>query len=205
MVRQVQASRKRGSYTPEATRKAILDTALRLFSQRGFHATTVQAITEGAQLTKGAFYHHFVSKEHVLQEIHAEYAVEMVAGAREVMADTSLTPVEQLRSIITRAVIALGRHHLHVAVFYQEFRFLSGKEYANIRQLHDEQESVLFHVIERAQAAGEVRADVDPQLLIFSISGITAWIYTWYDPKGKRALEDIAESIADIILKGVEK
>src|SRR3954468_10888416 len=114
MARQIQASRKRGSYTPEATRKAILDTSLKLFSKRGFHATTVQAITETAKLTKGAFYHHFVSKEHVLQEIHAEYAVEMVAGAREVMADTALTPVEQLRSIITRAVISLGRHHLHV-------------------------------------------------------------------------------------------
>ena len=127
MVKQVAPTRKRGSYAPEATRKAILDAALRLFSQRGFHATTVQAITNGARLSKGAFYHHFVSKEHVLQEIHAEYAVEMVAGAREVMADTSLTPIEQLRSIITRAVIALGRHHLHVAVFYQELRFLDRK------------------------------------------------------------------------------
>jgi len=144
-----------------------------------------------------------VSKEHVLQEIHAEYAVEMVAGAREVMADTALTLSSSCAASLPVRFIALGPPSSARAVFYQGVPILSGKEYANIRKLHDEQESVLFQIIERAQAAGELRADVDPQLLIFSISGITAWIYTWYDPKGKRSLEDIADSIADIILDGV--
>lgn len=204
MAKQLTASRKRGPYSPEATRKAILDTALKLFGERGFHATTVQAITENAGLTKGAFYHHFESKEEVLQHIHAEYANEMVAGMRKVLAEAAhTTPLEQLRGIIVNAVIVLGRHRLHVAVFYQEFRFLSGDSYSGIRTLHDEQETALLDIIARAKASGELREDVDPQLLVFAISGMTAWIYQWYNPKGRRTLEEIAEDLADIVLSGV--
>jgi AcrR family transcriptional regulator len=203
MAKHATASRKRGSYAPEATRQAILDTSLKLFGERGFHATTVQAITEAANLTKGAFYHHFESKEQVLQEIHAEYATEMVAGVREIMAQADVSPLEQLRSIITRAVITLGLHRQHVAVFYQEFRFLSGESYSSIRRLHDEQESALMGIIYKAKEAGEVRADVDPQLLVFAISGMTAWIYQWYNPNGRRTLDDIANNLADIVLQGV--
>jgi AcrR family transcriptional regulator len=204
MAKQLTASRARGSYSPEVTKKAILDTALALFGERGFHATTVQAITEKANLTKGAFYHHFESKEEVLQQIHAEYAGEMVAGMRAVLAEAAhTTPLEQLRRIIINAVVVLGRHRLHVAVFYQEFRFLSGDAYSNIRTLHDEQEAALLDIIARAKAAGEVREEVDQQLLVFAISGMTAWIYQWYNPNGRRPLEEIAGDLADIVLDGV--
>ncbi len=58
-------------------------------------------------------------------------------------------------------------------------------------------------IIARAKASGELREDVDPQLLVFAISGMTAWIYQWYNPKGRRTLEEIAEDLADIVLSGV--
>jgi AcrR family transcriptional regulator len=190
---------KRGPYAPDATRQALLDASLELFSERGFQGATVQAVSQRAGVTKGAFYHHFESKDDILQQIHEEYAGEMVAGAREVAA-ADLTPAEQLRSIITRAVIALGSHREAVAVFYQEKRFLSGRSYKAIRAMHDEQEQILLDIIDRAIAAGEVRKDVDPKLLMFAISGMTGWIYQWYQPDGPLTLEQIAEQLADIIL-----
>jgi TetR/AcrR family transcriptional regulator, cholesterol catabolism regulator len=190
---------KRGPYAPDATRQALLDASLELFSERGFHGATVQAVSQRAGVTKGAFYHHFESKEDVLQQIHEEYAGEMVAGAREVAA-ADLSPAEQLRAIIERAVVALGVHREAVAVFYQENRFLSGRSYKAIRAMHDEQEQILLDIIDRAIAAGEVRKDVDPKLLMFAISGMTGWIYQWYQPDGPLTLEQIAEQLADIIL-----
>jgi AcrR family transcriptional regulator len=191
---------KRGPYAPDATRQALLDASLDLFSERGFHGATVQAVAQRAGVTKGAFYHHFDSKEDILQQIHEEYAGEMVGGAREVAAAEDLTPAEQLRSIITRAVIALGSHRAAVAVFYQENRFLSGRSFKATRAMHDEQEQILLDIIDRAAAAGELRKDVDPKLLMFAISGMTAWIYQWYQPGGPLSLEQIAEQLADIIL-----
>ena len=195
-------SRKRGPYAPEATRAGLLAVSLELFSERGFHATTVAAIAQRAQVTKGAFYHHFESKEDVLRQIHAEYASQMAAGARQVF-EEDIPPIEKLRAIIERAVILLGRHRKHVAVFYQEYRFLSGEPYAAIRAMHDEEESILLAVIAAAQTAGELRPDVSPKLLMFSISGVTAWIYQWYSEEGPMPLEDIARQLSSYIVDGV--
>ena len=195
--------KKRGPYNPYATRARCLESALELFSERGFHQTTVAAITQRAGLTKGAFYHHFESKEDVLQQIHAEYATQMVEGAREVF-QQDIAPIEKLRAIIERAVIQLGRHRKHVAVFYQENRFLSGEAYDAIRALHDEQEEILLKVIRAAKRRKELRADVDPKLLMFTISGVTAWIYQWYTEKGPMKLEDIASQLASYIVDGVK-
>ena len=48
------------------TREALYRAALRLFEERGFEATTVQAITDAADAGKGTFFHHFPTKDHVL-------------------------------------------------------------------------------------------------------------------------------------------
>jgi AcrR family transcriptional regulator len=177
--------------------------ALRLFSESGFAATTVKAISQEAGVTKGAFYHHFESKEDVLRQIHAEYAGQMVLGAREVAARTDLPPARQLWMLIERAVIALGRHRAHVAVFYQENRFLSEQSYSSIQELHDEQATILLDIIYRADAAGELRPGIEAKILLVAISGMTAWIYQWYQPGGPLSLDEIATSLTQIILEPV--
>ena len=57
---------------PEETVKKILDTSLQLFIKKGFEQTTVLDIVDNlGGLTRGAFYHHFKSKEEVLEAIFA--------------------------------------------------------------------------------------------------------------------------------------
>lgn len=55
---------------PEETVKKILDTSLQLFAEKGYEQTTVLDIVNNlGGLTRGAFYHHFKSKEEVLEAI----------------------------------------------------------------------------------------------------------------------------------------
>ena len=53
----------------ERSRKAIMENALRLFAQNGFHQTTVQQIARGAGVSKGLVYNYFTSKEDLLESI----------------------------------------------------------------------------------------------------------------------------------------
>jgi AcrR family transcriptional regulator len=47
----------------EETRARILESAIKLFSERGFNAASVDDICAEAEISKGAFYHHFESKQ----------------------------------------------------------------------------------------------------------------------------------------------
>ena len=62
----VSAGESRQDRRRRKTRDALYRAALRLFEERGFEETTVQAITEAADAGKGTFFHHFPTKDHVL-------------------------------------------------------------------------------------------------------------------------------------------
>ncbi|MRG87162.1 TetR/AcrR family transcriptional regulator [Salinibacillus xinjiangensis] len=50
-------------------RKELMNKAIQLFSEKGFHQTSVQEIAQAAGISKGAFYKHFDTKEQVFIEI----------------------------------------------------------------------------------------------------------------------------------------
>jgi AcrR family transcriptional regulator len=70
----------------EATRRALLVTARRLFTEQGFHATGIEAIARATRVTRGALYHHFADKralfDAVVVELQAEMADTVAAAAR---------------------------------------------------------------------------------------------------------------------------
>src|SRR5512142_2816722 len=84
------------------TRERIFRAALKLFAERGVAATTVEDITEAADVGKGTFFNYFPSKEHVLAAFG-----EMQAGkARAVFA--SAKPGTPLAVTVRRLVRALA-------------------------------------------------------------------------------------------------
>jgi AcrR family transcriptional regulator len=61
----------------QETRRALLDTARRLFTRDGFQATRTEEIAEQAGLTRGALYHHFRDKEDLFRAVHEEVIAEV--------------------------------------------------------------------------------------------------------------------------------
>lgn len=59
------------------TRRALLDTARRLFTRDGFQSTRTEEIAEQAGLTRGALYHHFRDKEDLFRVVHEEVVAEV--------------------------------------------------------------------------------------------------------------------------------
>ena len=72
----------------ELKRSSILKAAEMLFFERGYERTSVQDILDALSLSKGGFYHHFPSKEAVLEEICAE----RVSGAAGAARHGAVTP-----------------------------------------------------------------------------------------------------------------
>ena len=58
---------------PEETVEKILDVSMRLFTEKGYEHTTIQDIVDALGMSKGAIYHHFKSKEDILDRINDRY------------------------------------------------------------------------------------------------------------------------------------
>jgi AcrR family transcriptional regulator len=84
----------------QATRQRLLAAARRLFGERGYDATTIEAVLDAARVARGALYHHFDGKtelfDAVLQDVLAEIASETAAAAAD--SSGSDDPLDRLRA-----------------------------------------------------------------------------------------------------------
>lgn len=89
---------------PEETVKLILDAATHLFVEKGYDATSLQDIINETNLSKGAIYHHFSSKEEIFEAIFRRIGEENTTALAKVRDDKSLNGLEKLRAIFKAAL-----------------------------------------------------------------------------------------------------
>ncbi len=92
---------------PEETRKKILDISFRLFSEKGYDHTTIQDIVDALGMSKGAVYHHFKSKEDILDHLYDRYYVD--SNMFGMIEDPSLSGLEKLRELLRRQLTDPGK------------------------------------------------------------------------------------------------
>ena len=121
------------------TKQTLLDTAVRLFSAVGYAETSLQELVDEAGLTKGAFYHHYKSKEEILRQIHDNFIDEQIARARAAV-EAENSPSDALRSLIRSEMQAIHQHQDAVTVFLRERRSFSPETWQVVRKKRDELE-----------------------------------------------------------------
>ena len=90
---------------PEVTERRILEAARDLFVEKGYEKTTIQNIVDRlGDLSKGAIYHHFASKEAILDRLNGTDWNHSQGIRDQIMARTDLTGLERLRALFRLAV-----------------------------------------------------------------------------------------------------
>jgi len=147
---------------PDATREAILDAALELFVERGFHGTAVPLVAERAGIAAGTIYRHFESKEALVNTVYRTWK-ERITG--EVLRDfplqasardqfhTAWIGITKFVAEHPRAYAFLELHH-HAPYLDPESRAVEQRTY-----------EFAAVVIARGQAGGAIRRGAPPVLL----------------------------------------
>ena len=165
---------------PAVRRAELIDCAQRLFLTRGYERTTINDVIAAATLSKGAFYHHFRSKEDMLEAIAERFARESAAFARDLRADPALNALQQLNLLLS-----LGRDwkREHIAELRAMFTTLLYPQNAVLyHRIVDAVSAVLApalaQIIEQGEAEGVFDAG-DPRLAAEILLGLS---------NGRRAL-----------------
>jgi TetR/AcrR family transcriptional regulator, cholesterol catabolism regulator len=183
------------------TRDEILIAAAQIFSQKGFHATSMQDIADAVNLQKASLYHHVSSKQEILVEILDRALDLVIKRMQEVMAQP-LAPDEMLRQAMIVYLTTLLEHRDLAAVLFLEHRSLEPELHARHIPRRDCFEGLWRSLIQQGLDAG-LFCCVDPGMAARALLGVANWTITWYRPAGFLTPREIAEQFAALFLNGL--
>lgn len=162
----------------EDKRRLLLDAAVRVFARKGYHAARVGDIAEEAGVAYGLLYHYFSSKEEVLRNVFRETWRALIATIESVERGED-TPREQLRKVAQILIRSWKRDPDLVRVLVLEVtrsQLLAGEMDEIVASF-----SVIQAIVERGQADGSVRGDLDARLASYVFYGaidelLTGWV-----------------------------
>ncbi|HVM36183.1 MAG TPA: TetR/AcrR family transcriptional regulator [Actinomycetota bacterium] len=191
------AERTRG-----ARRAEMVRVAARLFSERGYHGTSMQHLGDALGLLRGSLYAHIGSKEELLFEVADEGADRFLARGEEAVA-SDLPAAERLRLLLVGHVETAANHLDAATVFLNEWRYLSADLRAVIQEKRDRYEAMVAEIVSDGTADGEFRADADPRLAVLLVLSAANWTYEWYRPGGRLTPAEVGERFAALIVDGL--
>jgi TetR/AcrR family transcriptional regulator, cholesterol catabolism regulator len=183
-------------------RDVILAAAARLFSTRGYHATSVQDIADAVGILKGSLYHHFESKEAILYRIVKEPIARLHQTVGEVAAGPG-SAADKLERAAAAHVQAFHDHYPHLFVYLRETEDVGRRFQASVGLGPREYERLWGEIIRSGMKAGELRANLDPTVVVYGLLGMLNWLYKWYDPKGRLGPREIAAQFSSLALSGL--
>lgn len=185
---------------PRPGRKAnLLESAVALFSRKGYHGTTVRDIAEDTGMLSGSLYAHISSKEDLLFEIVIR-AADQFQQAVEPIADGPGTSEQKLRQAMRAHVRVVAASVEAATVFMHEWKALSPDRRAVVAERRNEYERLLARIIRQGVESGEFR-QLDEKFARLLVLSAVNFLYEWYDPNGPLKPDAVADKYADLILQ----
>ncbi len=182
-------------------RAELLHLAADLFASRGVRATTVRDIADAAGILSGSLYHHFDSKESMVDEILRGFLDDLFDRYRKIVAAGSIPARRSKRSSPRPTNRSTDR----------TLRSRSTRTRPSIStatgSLHRRTQHRIPHtvvgVLERGISEGSFRPDVDVDV-VFRFLRDTVWVAVrWYRPGGALSVEQVAQQYLSIVLDGL--
>ncbi len=158
----------------EHTRERIVEAAARLFVRKGYIATSIADLAGAVEVTRGALYHHFESKEAiffaVIEKIRVTWrdsVARKVAGSHDA--------IDRLSALLDNHALFLERNEAFCLVLNGMMTELEGVRpelAAALQQVYGELTRFVEQIIRKGQAAGQVREDIDAALAALTIVGM---------------------------------
>lgn len=179
----------------------IMAAAVRLFHERGFHATSMQDIADAVGLHKGSLYHYISGKEDLLCVIIMEAIARYNRTLAEIR-ELDLPVRERLELAVRQHLLGIAENLPMLTVFLRESYALGPEQQALIAGESARYNAMFEELYMEGVAVGAMRP-LDPKLVTRTVLGACNWFYRWYRPDGGRPLDELTGSMVAMLMQGI--
>ena len=188
---------------PASRRDELLELAATMFADRGLRATTVRDIADSAGILSGSLYHHFSSKEEMVDELLRGFLDWLFDRYQQLVA-TEPNPLERLKGLFMASFEAIENRHAQVVIYQDEAKRLSSQpRFSYVEERNREQRKMWLDLLNQGVEEGYFRPDIDVDL-VYRFIRDTTWVSVrWYQPGGPLTAEQVGQQYLAIVLGGI--
>ncbi|MFN6549284.1 TetR family transcriptional regulator KstR2 [Mycolicibacterium septicum] len=188
---------------PASRRDELLDLAATMFAERGLKATTVRDIADSAGILSGSLYHHFKSKEQMVEEVLKDFLDWLFSRYQEIL-DQEASPLGRLTGLFMASFEAIEHRHAQVVIYQDEAKRLSSiPQFDFVDERNREQRKMWIDILQQGISDGSFRQDIDVDL-VYRFIRDTTWVSVrWYQPGGPLSAEEVGRQYLAIVLGGI--
>lgn len=188
---------------PGDRRERILSSAAALFASKGVAATTVREIADEAGILSGSLYHHFESKEAMVDEIVRSYLEDLHTRYKAVL-DGDTDPRTRLHDLIVASLEVVEAHPHATEIYQNDVNYLAQIErFGYLKNAGREVQHAWLEVIGQGISQGVIRGDMDPKIL-YRLMRDAVWLSVrWFKPTKDYPITRLAEDCTSLFLDGL--
>jgi TetR/AcrR family fatty acid metabolism transcriptional regulator len=181
----------------------ILEAAVKVFAQQGFHHSTVAQIAKVAGVADGTIYLYFKNKDDILFQFY-EYKAKQVFECFRKTVDQADNAVDKLRNLV-RTHLAEFQNDINMAIVYQaETHQHRPSSQEIIKEMSKMYRDIISEVVELGQQEGSLRRNLFMGLVMRLINGaVDEVINAWIHSGGTYDLVSMADPLVELFLRGI--
>ena len=175
--------------------------ATHLFNERGYLATSMRDLAKELKIEAPSLYSHIKSKEEILQKVCFETATHFFEGLKDVEKQ-NFSAKARLNAGIHSHIKIICENIDSVSVFLNEWRHMSEPYYSDFLKMRKDYENMFRNYLVFGIDKGEFNIQ-NVDFAVLTILSSINWTHNWYKSNGNMKPKEIAESLSEILIKGI--
>ena len=186
----------------ETRKEEIINTAARLFKEKGYSAVTMRDIATSMGIKAASLYNHISSKQEILKEIIISLAEEFTDGINKIT-ELNNSSVEKLNAIVKLHITITSNNTFGMASLNNDWMHLE-EQLQYYLELRTNYENAFRNVLIEGINKNEI-VNVDVEVMLFSILSTLRSLYLWIPKKEDMDSIELSRNLSAILIQGINK
>ena len=179
----------------------ILSVSARLFRERGYSAVSMRDIAQAMDIKAASLYNHIKSKQEILMLIVITIAEEFTQGMEQILT-SQIGPIDQLEKLIELHIDLTLLEPSIIACLNNDWMHLIDADLKYFLKMRDKYEEGFRSILKKGIECGEI-ADVNVEVILFSLLSTLRTLYLWYGRKKLLSGDDLKVQMKRVLLNGI--